>query len=240
MTRKVWLVAYSEIGDYDRLKETKIFLSSITRSLFEGRVVCVNNRAHPIFSVMREGVIEVSIETSSQGYLPLADVLASQKIGEDDWIMAVDTGSLAMRNFDHLIPVDSFGPYGAKRVELYYTRHVDLDKMDVIGPWAVRFKYLDVADQIFKALREPVKHDESVREKWFRLISESGLTKKSFESREIYAPLPDRVDLKRLHETGVVVLSNWPEDQRWFFLQAIYFATYFGDQTGTVLSLVDA
>jgi hypothetical protein len=48
------------------------------------------------------------------------------------------------------------------------------------------------------------------------------------------------VDWRALCSAAYVSIPDWPETERWKLLQALYFGTYFGDETGMMVNVLEA
>lgn len=48
------------------------------------------------------------------------------------------------------------------------------------------------------------------------------------------------MDWEPLSNAAFVTVPDWPVDEQRKFLQALYFDTYFGDETGMLLNILEA
>lgn len=162
------------------------------------------------------------------------------------WVILPDSSGLALRNIDHLIPADSQAAHAPAEVDFYWTKVVDRnvgggEVSASPGLWAVRGEDLPLVLERWKSawseMGEGAKLDEAAV--WSRVVRELPLRKKPFEKGEVYAPQIGAVDWEAVSHAAFVTVPGWPQDEQRKFLQALYFGTYFGDETGLMLNILE-
>ena len=64
--------------------------------------------------------------------------------------------------------------------------------------------------------------------------------KRVFEKSEVVAPRIGAVNSEAMSNAAFVTVQDWAEKEAWKFLQALYFGTYLGDETGMMLNIFEA
>ena len=82
--------------------------------------------------------------------------------------------------------------------------------------------------------------DVSEEDVWTEVVERLPLKKRAFETGEVVAPRIGAVDWEAITNAAFVTVPDWPQDEAWKFLQALYFGTYFGDETGMMLNVLEA
>lgn len=234
---------------------TKGLVSSLLRSLFSGQISVIRDKCVPLFRVERAALAEVSLSDcvpggSSFGSRHFAnDLLAiiskSVNLEPRRWVTVALLGSLALRNVDHLIRPDLPGPYAPEEVDFYWARagkDVISNQTATPGLWAVRREYLPLVLERWKDAWSKELGAESANEEeiWTRVVQELPLRKRTFEKGEVVAPRIGAVDWEAVSNAAFVTVPDWPEKEAWKFLQALYFGTYLGDETGLMLNILEA
>ena len=80
----------------------------------------------------------------------------------------------------------------------------------------------------------------SEEEVWSRVVRDLPLKKRAFERGEVVAPRMGGLDWEAVNNAAFVTVPDWPEKEAWKFLQALYFGTYLGDETGMMLNILEA
>jgi hypothetical protein len=242
--------------DLSSTATTKGLISSLLRSLFSGRITVFRNQEVPLFKVERKVVAEVVAKTTIVDMSEAAKRRAKRELFYEhsshlkpeprQWVMVADTGCLALRNIDHLIPSDASGPHAPPQVDFYWAR---AGKDEISNPaatpglWAVRGEHLPLVLERWKEAwngeLEPAEAsmDEEI---WTRVVRELPLRKRAFEKGEVVAPRIGAVDWEAVSNAAFVTVPDWPEKEAWKFLQALYFGTYLGDETGLMLNILEA
>ncbi len=157
------------------------------------------------------------------------------------WVVFSRSGNIALRNINHLLPPDLPGPFAPGDVDFYYPGKWGVKGPVTDGLWAVRAEFLEeilVGWEAMEAL--PGKRNAEERlAAWRNFVAGLDLRKKAFESGEVVAPEMGRMDWHEVADAAFVVLSDWPEGLRWKFLQGLYYGTYFGDDSGLILNVLD-
>lgn len=245
-----------EAAKYSNPTFTKILVSSLSRSLFNGAIHVFRNHEMPLFKVERRQIEEVFV-SAARREKPGADGGSESRefllgLGKQvkpeprQWVIIPDAAGLALRNIDHLIPADSQAAHAPAEVDFYWTKVVDRNEGGTrfsasLGLWAVRGEYLPMVLERWKdawrELEDGAELDEAAV--WTRVVRDLPLRKKPFEKGEVYAPRIGSVDWEVVSHAAFVTVPDWPKDEQRKFLQALYFGTYFGDETGLMLNILD-
>jgi hypothetical protein len=238
------------------VKSRKFLTSSLMRSLYTGSMVVFRNDDMPLYKIERKLLDEIII-TPQIDSLPGA---GQNKTTQDyifelcdhinpaprQWVIVADEAGLALRNIDHLIPPDAKSPYGPVDVDFFWA-HADSVSFGAeednvsTGFWAVRGEHLAMV-----LLRWKIKWSEAqavgeldVTKVWTQVVRELPLHKKRFETGEVSSPSLGAVDWERVSNCAFVTVPTWPPLEQRKFLEALYFGTYFGDETGLMLNILD-
>jgi hypothetical protein len=233
----------------------KGLVSSMTRSTFSGRLLVLRNSEMPIYRVGRKAVDELFVSAAMSESFDLTVRKTRKQISNcmselvkpaaRQWVVMADGASLALRNIDHLIPPDSFGAFGLSGVDFYWARagndHIS-NQSATPGLWAVRGEYLPLVLELLNEEWSKESGAERGDEEaiWTRVVQELPLRKRAFEKGEVVAPRIGAVDWEAVSNAAFVTVPDWPEKEAWKFLQALYFGTYLGDETGMMLNILEA
>lgn len=249
----MFLTTFSSSGAADRSLLIKTLASSLMRSLFGGDLEILKNCSSPLFRIDRRNANEVLVRAPASGnadslwhdqILSFYSNLGEDRLFTDDqWLVFADAAGLALRNVDHLIPSSHPSSQG-QEVDLIWAKvhcpnQVSGSGSVSPGLWAVRSRHLSL---IFERLKEVwrEKRDERTEEQiWTEVVEGLPLRKRPFEKGEVYAPPIGAVDWGILSRAAYVTVPDWPEKEQWSFLQSLYFGTYFGDDTGLMLNILD-
>ena len=241
--------------DGKSLGTTKCFVSSLLRSLFSGQIGVLRNQELPLFRVERSAVTEVFLPAALTERSGPAKRRASREFlfGMGDqlkpeprqWVIVADAASLALRNLDHLIPPDVPGPHAPPEVDFYWAR-AGKDEISnqtaTPGLWAVRGEHLLLVLGRWKEVWSGAQEADGASEEevWSRVVRDLPLKKRAFERGEVVAPRMGGLDWEAVNNAAFVTVPDWPEKEAWKFLQALYFGTYLGDETGMMLNILEA
>jgi hypothetical protein len=228
----------------------KGFISSMQRSLFSGRIAVFRNRQTPMFKVERRALDEVFAQPAEKEECNvthweltikfLSGLCSYVKPEPRQWLIVADARSVALRNTDHLIPPDMAGSYGPPEVDLYWAA----GGRDEVTPglWAVRSEHLPAVLTRWEKAWSLARNGGTLNEieVWTRVVRELPLRKRAFEKGEVVAPRIGAVDWEAVSNAAFVTVPDWPEKEAWKFLQALYFGTYLGDETGMMLNILEA
>ena len=249
------LVTFSLEGKDTRGLMAKALVSSLTRGLFSGSLMVIKNIETPLFRIGRQQVKEVMVmpsdleskkktmhEANPAMFFSLSKYVSPS---ERQWVIVANSAGLALRNIDHLIHPDSLGPHAHPEVDLYWTtlsheNSVTGSLRNPPGFWAVRGEHLPM---VLEKWEEAWSKEQGVRSEeqiWTDVLMKLPLRKRPFEKGEVYAPQIGAVDWEILSNAAFVTVPDWPEKEQWKFLQALYFGTYFGDETGLMLNILDS
>ena len=247
--------SFEIVRDGKSIVMTKGFVSSLMRSLFSGRIVVCRNHEMPLFKVGRTALDEVFMSIAGaeksdwarrQATLELLfGLCGSVKPEPRQWVIVADAGSVAMRNPDHLIPPDQGGPYGPPEVDLLWAEaengSATGEKEEASpGMWAVRGEHLPMVLARWENTWNARDPGLSETEIWTQVVRELPLRAKRFEKGEVVAPRIEAVDWEAVSNAVIVTVPDWPEVEARKFLQALYFGTYLGDETGMMLNILEA
>jgi hypothetical protein len=151
---------------------------------------------------------------------------------------------ICLRNIDHLFPVaDCYGG-GSLEIDMLWTNSPSGgdqsgSEPSGFGLIAFRRKHLAlVIDRLVDAGHDTSRSDEK-ESTLMTALSSLPLQKRPFERGEVYSPRIGEVDWKLLSNAAFVSIPDWPEEEQWKLLHALYFGTYFGDETGLMLNILD-
>lgn len=168
------------------------------------------------------------------------------KPGPRQWVIIPDPSGVALRNIDHLIPADSKTAHAPAEVDFYWTKVMDRNEGDgevfaSPGLLAVRGEHLPMVMKRWKSVWSELGKGAEVDEVsvWSQVVRDLPLRKRPFEKGEVYAPEIGSVDWEAVSHAAFVTVPDWPQDEQRKFLQALYFGTYFGDESGLMLNILD-
>jgi hypothetical protein len=230
---------------------TKALVSSLGRSLFSGGIIVFKNDEHPLFRFERKQVDEVTVAPPepSGPHLNYRDVnreflfqlSTCVKAERRQWVFVSAAQSVAIRNIDHLVPPDLEGPFAPPECDFYWTALTTGKDQASPGLWAVRGEHLSLVLERWKEAWAAVGDEKPTEtEIWSQVVRDLPLRKKRFEKGEVVAPGIGAVDWEAVSNAAFVTVPDWPEKEAWKFLQALYFGTYLGDETGMMLNILEA
>lgn len=238
---------FNSSGDTAPL-EAKILTSSASRSHFSGATTLLRESAAPVYRMPRTGTVEhetsppLRSDKLAWDRYPevLHDWIGSSRPDEEQWIIIADSAGVVLRNIDHLLPTGSSPDFDA---EFYWATAPDNGARGKVaatpGLCAVKGRSLPVLLERWAGARDRPRSAGEDSCPWAEVVADLPLRKRAFEKGEVYAPRPGAVDWTLLAEAAFVTVPDWPAKERWKFLQALYFGTYFGDDTGLMLSILD-
>jgi hypothetical protein len=232
--------------------ELRVVVSSQLRSLFTGEIIVFRTSDMPLYKVARTQLTEIPVigkrgaERCRVSQEFLFNLCTHIKPEPRQWVIVAVPAGIALRNIDHLIPPDLPGPYAPPEVDFFWARvHEDGNgPRDEAGPglWAVRGEFLPVVLERWKEAweAEPAAGEEDERRIWSDVVRSLPIRKRAFERGEVICPAVGAVDWRALCSAAYVSIPDWPETERWKFMQALYFSTYFGDETGMMVNVLEA
>jgi hypothetical protein len=231
---------------------TKCLASSLGRSLFSGRMIFFRNEEMPLFRFERKRLDEVMATTPPSAKSNEENQVVNREFlfqlrgylepAPRHWVMIMAPSSIALRNIDHLVPPDLEGPFAPPECDFYWTPLATGKDQASPGLWAVRGEHLPLVLERWKEAWAAVGEDEKPTETeiWSQVVKDLPLRKKRFERGEVVAPEIGAVDWEAVSNAAFVTVPDWPEKEAWKFLQALYFGTYLGDETGMMLNILEA
>jgi hypothetical protein len=230
----------------------KLFVSSLLKSMYTGKIVVFKNTEVPLFKVERTRVEEVIVPFMIPPNMSRkeANLIFQNKVlqyispADEQWVIFANSFSVALRNIDHLLPPTQVGPYSARTVDFCWTNASNGSKQKLAssGFWAIRGEYLqDVLDgwKFISAKQPQEEIPPTTDEKWTHFIAGLPLTKKVFATYEVVAPDTHSMNWLDLANSALVTVPNWDDADARKFLQGVYFGTYLGDETGLVLNILE-
>jgi len=232
----------------------KILVSSQLRSLYSGKITIVNHYGFPLFKIERKSVDEhfvpitkaenFGVETQAINRESLFGLCELVNPDACQWVVVARAASLALRNTDHLIPRDTEGTFSPPEVDFYWARagqEAICNQLATPGLWAVRGEQLPVVLDLLKEEWSKESGMEAGDEEavWTRVVHQLPLRKRAFEKGEVVAPRIGAVDWEAVSNAAFVTVPDWPKKEAWKFLQALYFGTYLGDETGMILNTME-
>lgn len=227
----------SEAGKNFR-RECKVVSSSLLRSLFGGRVVVFHDDMQPLFRIERKQM-EEPMPLAEGEEASLLERVKPYLTEARQWVVFSGSGNIALRNIDHLLPPDIPGPFAPEEVDFYFPGKWGKPGPCSDGLWAVRAEFLEDVLGGWEAVSGGLVKGASRADAWREYVGGLDLRKKPFESGEVVAPEMGAVDWREVADAAFVLLTHWPEEKRWKFLQSLYFGTYFGDDSGLMLDILD-
>jgi hypothetical protein len=228
---------------------TKLATSSLLRTHFNGSVETYLAADTPLFKVAREGLIENSFQPEESGPIEakssrhtiqfLLDRVESSS-SDPQWIVIAHPASLALRNTDHLLPPESNGTYAAEKCDFLWLKVKTANTYRASqGIWAVRASHLQTVLETWKLKWIEEQENLSDQEIWNQVIANLPLRKRCFESGEVVEPDIHAVDWSAISQAAFVTIPEWPAEEQRKFLQALYFGTFYGDETGLMVNILD-
>lgn len=231
----------------------KILAASLFRRQFEGTVWLLTSRDHQLFRVTRPDFNQFHVPLShpdSRGYWAQRDSVGERlksaiADSPDCYVVVSDAAGVALRGVEHLILASNKSVFNSPMIDLFWAegcRNSDSPNHPVASPglWAVRGEHFESLLRKWSEKAYTHGGEKSETEIWSEVVGESPLKKRRFEKGEVYAPRINTVDWEAVSNAAFVTVPDWPEKEQWKFLQALYFGTYFGDETGMMLNILDA
>jgi hypothetical protein len=230
----------------------RLLAASLFRSQFRGEVWLVSSRDHQLFRTSRGGFVQIRVpngEDESRDTwaqrgrvaLELENTLA-ERPGCFVWIL--DAAGIALRNIEHLIASCNYDHLSAPEIDLFWTDGYRCSGgtgslVASPGIWAVRGEHIPLLFHRWLKRANDCAGDVSEAEIWSAVAREIPLKKRLMEKGEVYSPEIGSVNWEAVSNAAFVTVPDWPEKEQWKFLQALYFGTYFGDETGLMLNILD-
>jgi hypothetical protein len=228
---------------------TKMVVSSLLRTHFNGSVEIYLSAETPLFKVGREGLIEKSFQPEESGLIETQSsrhsiqfLLEHSESSPPDlqWIVIAHPASLALRNIDHLLSLESNGTYAAEKCDFLWLKVKTANTHRASqGIWAVRANHLQTVLEAWKSKWIEEQENLSDQEIWNQVIANLPLRKRCFESGEVVEPDIHAVNWNAISQAAIVTIPEWPAEEQHKFLQALYFGTFYGDETGLMVNILD-
>ena len=240
----------------------RVAAASLTRSLFTGTCVVFRNGEMPLFRVERKGIEEVHVALALAEKTEAARLEAehgfwftlAERIRPEprQWVVVAAAPGLALRNIDHLLPPELPGPYSPTPVDFLWAerRGPVVQEGTLPAGWpgrfpaspglcAVRGEHLATVLDCWRTTWAEW-HTQGEEAVWTRVVHGLDLRKRRFERGEVVVAERQSVSWPELKAAAYVMLPEWPEKEAWGFLQSLYLGTYFGDETGMFVGILDA
>lgn len=220
--------------------ELKMLAASLQRTMCAADIVAFNRGAGPLFFIERCHFEEVAWNGNGGLFFQILGKLEHMKGPEDRWVVFAETGGIAMRSIDHLLGLDSCEscPPLQEPEFLYLTARGGAARCHP-GLWAVRLKLAASTLRRWALARETAPPDSDPGALWTTFVHRLNLRKRKFEVGEVLAPEAENLDWKGVMGAAYVSVSHWGAEERYQFLQAIYFNTFFGDRSGLMLNMLE-
>jgi hypothetical protein len=230
----LYTTAFDTTGTLARRTMAKMLVSSLLRSYFTGRIVIFRNTETPLFKVAKAGVEEIYIDTSDCGDQlpePFSEIIQNDLDTEGTSVVTyVDAASAVRRSIDHLFAVDR--PWKL----LWFSDQVWAVKTEFFPDFIFEWRTLaegNAADGT-KNTKESVVvcPDTDYPSAWPRRLP--------FERDEVHS-VSTAADTSYLdwREAAILSTATWPPDAQLEFLTGVFYARYFGDQTGHFLDILE-
>ncbi len=160
------------------------------------------------------------------------------------WVVMMDPASIALRNLDHLLPQEAHGSCPPPEVDFLWLRSNSSQDTEQASPgiWAVRGEHLPKVLKLWKETYVRSRRDDPTSSEgaiWTKTVQKLSIRKRAFEGTEVIAPSFQSVDWQLLSSAAFVTVPDWPIEEQWKLIQALYFGTYFGDESGMILNMLD-
>jgi hypothetical protein len=239
----------------------KLLGSSLLRTWFSGDVVIFRNTPEPLFAVERAGLSEVFIETPD--FQALADQQEAWRykfrvreyldVSGYDKVLFLDADCLALRNLDHLLEGDwdiRWYPESRKLTDSVFNCFLTDEEIH-------RWRDRPGANSGTLAVRAEVFHDVmaeweridlgpttrtrfcSDQGSWNRLLLDTKLRTKRFERGEIQFPLCLHPSFHDWKKAALVHAIGGTLREKMRFLWGLYMQTFYYDDRGTMLNLLE-
>ncbi len=225
----LYTMAFDSPGSLVRRVMAKLLVSSLLRSYFNGRIVVFRNTEAPLFKVAKAGVEEVYVATTGQGteFSTQFPHLAADYLDTNGCsvVAYLDAASAVRRNIDHLFPVD---------------RPWDLLWFFGGRAWAVKTEFYQELMLTWRRMEEadialPENGGDPCQ------ISSShpnSLRRIPFERDEIQS-VDAGTSYLDWREAAILSVADWVPNAQLEFLTGLFYARYFGDQTGHFLDILE-
>ena len=242
----------------------KMLAMSLVRSRFDGTILIFRNTEAPIFQLPREGILEHYIPTGQltekmvQGEAwswkyRVARLVAEQAdLLQAERILFLDADILCLRNPDHLLDGDwdiAFctesrsirAPNWNGYLTDYEMAHLKRKAINS-GTMAIRTeRYESVMEEWARIHSGPARAGTVFHEQgaWNRLILDTGLRTRAFEKDAIMYPMNEESDYRIYSQATFIHCLGGDLREKIRFMFGIYLSTWFFDDQGTLLNLLD-
>jgi hypothetical protein len=237
----------------------RIFDAAVRRSNFNGNHLILRNEGEPpLFGVCRGDTREIWTNESN-GFL--GSSCYQDLIESSEWFLFCHAGSLCLRGLDHLLTdnadilwAEESGDFQTDEAATGYLSDSELfgaqsrglrkpsRKAANVNVFAIRGKFLLVILHKWKAIMEsePARPTTNrLKSAWNRLLIDSELRVNRFEPGEVAFPAQPGVTYPDWMNAALINVSEWPPEVQSKFLQAHYYGTILGDETGWFSKLLD-
>ena len=241
---------------------SKMLASSLLRTWFTGDIVIFRNSAEPLFPVARAGLEEVQIDTKD--FAGVADqenawrykfrVRHLLDVRGYDKVIFLDADCLALRNVDHLFEGDwdiGWYPEPGRSVTLpqFHCFLTDAEMQRLQSRQGANSGTLAVRAEHYHAVMEEWERidlgpTERTREcsdqaSWNRLLLDTKLKKHRFERGEVLFPLFLHPSYHEWKNAALVHGIGGTTREKMRFLWGLYMQTFFYDDAGTMLNMLE-
>jgi hypothetical protein len=245
-----------------------VLAMSLVRSQFDGDVVIFRSGEVPIFHLPRVGLYEYELpvpdglagramaeEAWSWKYRVADRVEEHARAVGAEKILYLDSDILCLRNPDHLLEGDwEIGTVlerGRSYAERFYSAYLTDEELRRLsgrppvnaGTFAVRterYREVMAAWQVIHEGPPPERNPRPCDQcAWNRMVLDTTLKVRSFEPESVMFPLNKDFDYRRYRDATFVHALGDGIEGKAKFLFGLYISTYFFDEAGTMLHLLD-
>ena len=219
-----------------------------------------------LFRVEKAGIMEMPVPQDAEEEAmpaPWAWLETPTDTAAYPWVLNIGSGSIALRSVDHLLTGDAdilWAPMPGVPVTAERCGHFLKDEERSAGyrveyPFSRPYKFAASAE--VWAVRGP--HFRTVMEQWRkialggnlqcrvppiesawnRLLMDTPLKVARFEKNEVQFPSLSEANFLTWKDSCILNVRDWPKEAQAKFLQAWFYGTFFADETGLFLEIVE-
>lgn len=256
-----YTIALDPPGSFGLRLLGKLLGSSLLRTWFSGDVVIFRNTEEPLYQVERAGLTEVFVETpdfskigeEQEAWRYKFRVRDYLDVSAYDKVLFLDADCLAVRNLDHLLEGDwDIGWYAESRKLTDPVFNCFLTDAEIhqwrgrpganSGTLAVRAEFFhEVMAEWERIDLGPTTRPRfcSDQGSWNRLLLDTKLRTKQFESGEIQFPLALHPSFHDWKKAALIHAIGGTLREKMQFLWGVYMQTFYYDDRGTMLNLLE-
>ena len=259
-----YTVAFDAPGTGGHRLLAKMLAMSLVRNQFDGDMLIFRNTEAPLFHIPRQGVVEHFVQTKDMTGVELQGEAWCWKyrvapmvtehgatIGAEK-ILFLDADMLCLRNPDHLLDGDWDVTYCTERRSISgapWGAYLTMEEKATIRRGGINSGTMAIAARQYPAVMEewerihtgPCPPGGQFLEQgaWNRLILDTKLRTRAFERDAIMFPMNDELDYRIYREATLVHCLGDNLKTKVQFMFGLYMSTFFFDEAGTLLNLLD-